>query len=64
MNELERIQEEDKKVDRRKTVSKIYKKRYDFGKFKTIRFSGDNIKNNFINMNMANDEQNHSIEVY
>ena len=64
MNELERIPEEDKKGDRRKMVYKRYNKTYDFGKFKTIPFFGDNIKTNFINMNMANDEQNHSIEVY
>ena len=28
-------------------------------KFKTMRVFGDSIENNFINVNMANDEQNH-----
>ena len=31
---------------------------YDFTKFKTIRVFGDNIKNDIIMMDMANDEQN------
>ena len=34
------------------------KKIYDFRKFKTIRVFGNEIKNNIINMSMANDEQN------
>ena len=32
---------------------------YDSRKFKTIRFFGNKIRNNIINMSMANDEQNH-----
>ena len=48
-----------KKTDRSKIVYKGYNKTYDFGKFKTIRVFGKNIRNNFINMNMENDEQNH-----
>ena len=40
-------------------IYKRYNKTYDFRKFKTIPVFGDNIKNNFINMNMANDKQNH-----
>ena len=40
-------------------VYKGYNKVYDFRKFKTIRFSGNGIRNNIINMYMANDEQNH-----
>ena len=31
---------------------------YDFRKFKTIRVFGNEIRNNIIDMNMANDEQN------
>ena len=30
---------------------------YDFRKFKTIRVFGNKIRNNIINMSMANDEQ-------
>ena len=59
MNELERIEEEEKQADRSKIVYKRYNKTYGFRKFKTIRVFGDNIKINFINMNIANDEQNH-----
>ena len=36
-----------------------YSKTYDFRNFKTIRVFGNNIRYNFINMNMGNDEQNH-----
>ena len=32
-------------------------KTYDCRKFKTIRVFGNEIRNNFINMSMANDEQ-------
>ena len=38
-------------------VYKAYNKTYDFKNFNRIRAFGGNIKNNFINMNMANDEQ-------
>ena len=38
-------------------VYKAYNKTYDFKNFNRIRVFGGNIKNNFINMNMANDEQ-------
>ena len=40
----------------------VYKgcnKTYDFRKFKTICVFGNEIRNNIINMYMANDEQNH-----
>ena len=40
-------------------VYKGYNKTFDFIKFKTIRVFGNDIKNHFINMSMANDEQNH-----
>ena len=40
----------------------VYKgsnKTYDFRKFKRIHNFGDDIRNDFINMYIANDEQNH-----
>ena len=39
-------------------VYKGYNKAYDFRKFKTMCSFGNNIRNSFINMQMANDEQN------
>ena len=59
MNELERIGEEGKKTDRDEMVYKESQKTYGFRKFKTIRAFGKDIRTNFINMYMANDEQNH-----
>ena len=60
MNEVDRIEEEEEKNDdRSRMVCKRYNKTHDFRKFNTVRVFGDNIKNNFININMANDEQNH-----
>ena len=56
MNELKRTEEEEKEDDRRKIISKGYNKTYHFRKFKTLRVFGNNIRNNFININMANDE--------
>ena len=47
------------KADRSRIVYIEYNKTYDFRKFKTIRICGNNIRTKFINMNMANDEQNH-----
>ena len=46
-------------ADRSKMVYKGYNKTYDFRKFKTIHVFGNDIKNNFINMSMANDKQSH-----
>ena len=40
-------------------VYKRYNETYDFRKFKTIRVFHNDIKNNFNNMSMANDEQNY-----
>ena len=37
---------------------KTTNKTYDFRKFKTIRTFGNEIKNNFINLDMTNNEQN------
>ena len=57
INEIKRIEEEEKKVNRNKMVYKATNKTYDFRKFKTIRAFGSEIKNNVINENMANVEQ-------
>ena len=58
INEIKRIEEEEKKVNRNKTVYKATNKSYDFRKFKTIRAFGSEIKNNVINDDMVNNEQN------
>ena len=57
VNEIERIEEEERKVDRSKMVYKASNKTYDFRKFKSIRIFGNEIRNNIIDMSMANDEQ-------
>ena len=57
VNEIKRIEEEEKKVNRNKMVYKATNKTYDFRKFKTIRAFGSEIKNNVINEDMANVEQ-------
>ena len=57
INEIKRIEEEEKKVNRNKMVYKATNKTYDFGKFKTIRAFGSEIRNNVINMDTANVEQ-------
>ena len=59
INELKRTEEEEKEDDRSKIIYKGYNKTYDFRKFKTLRVFGNNIRNNFININIANDEWNH-----
>ena len=61
INEIKRIEEEEKKVDRNKMVYKATRKIYDFRKFKTIHAFGNKIRNNVINEDMANDEQNELI---
>ena len=38
-------------------VHKGYNKTYEFRKFKTMHIFGNNIRNNFINMNMASKKQ-------
>ena len=40
-------------------VYKVSNEMYDFRKFKTMHVFGNEIKNNIIDMSMANDEQNH-----
>ena len=55
VNETERIEEEEeKKADRSKIVYKASNETYDFRKFKTIRVFGNEIRNNIIDMSMAN----------
>ena len=56
IDEIERIEEKEKKADGSKIVYKGYNKIYDFRKFKIIRVFGNEIKNNIINISMANDE--------
>ena len=58
INEIKRIEEQEKKVNRNKMVYKATNKTYDFRKFKTIRAFGSEIKNNVINEHMADVEQN------
>ena len=61
VNEIERIEEEERKVGRSKMVYKASNETSDFRKFKTIRVFGNEIRNNIIDMNMANDEQDQLI---
>ena len=61
INEIKRIKEEEKKIDRNKMVYKATNKTYDFRKFKTIHAFGNEIGNNVINDDIANDEQNELI---
>ena len=58
VNETKIIEEQEKKVNRNKMVYKATNKTYDFRKFKTIRAFGNEIKNNVINLDMANNEEN------
>ena len=50
IKEIERIDEEEKKVDRSEMVHKRHNKTYDFRKFKTIPVFGSEIRNNIINI--------------
>ena len=56
IDEIKRIEKEEKKVDRNKMAYKGYNKTYNFRKSKTICVFGDEIRNNIITM--GNDEQN------
>ena len=60
-NEKEKIEEEERKTDRTEMVYKASNETYDFRKFKTIHVFGNEIRNNIINMSMANDEQDQSL---
>ena len=62
INEIKRIKELEKKVDRNKMDYEGTNITYDFRKFKTIRAFGNEIKNNVIDMNTANEEQNELLE--
>ena len=57
INEIKRIEEEEKKVNRNKMVYKATNKTYDLRKFKTIRAFGSEIRNNVVDMDMTNNEQ-------
>ena len=57
INEIKRIEEIEKKVDRNKMVYKGTNKTYDFRNFKTIRTFGNEIRNNVISLDTANIEQ-------
>ena len=57
INEIKRIEEIEKKVDRNKKVCKGTNKTYDFRNFKTIRTLGNEIRNNVISLDTANIEQ-------
>ena len=49
INEIKRIEEIEKKVDRNRMVYKGTNKTYDFRNFKTIRAFGNEIRNNLLN---------------
>ena len=57
INEIKRIEEIEKKLDRNKMVYKGTNKTYDFRKFKTICAFGNEIRNNVISLDTANIEQ-------
>ena len=57
INEIKRIEEIEKQIDRNRLVYKGTNKTYDFRNFKTIRAFGNEIRNNFIDMNTADIEQ-------
>ena len=57
INEIQKIEEIEKKVDRNKMVYKGTNKTYDFRNFKTIRTFGNEIRNNVISLDTANIEQ-------
>ena len=57
IDEIKRIEETGKNVDRDKMVYKSANKTYDFRSFKTVRTFGNKIRNNVISMTTANTEQ-------
>ena len=57
INEIKRIEEIEKNVDRNRMVYKGTNETYDFRNFKTIRAFGNEIRKNFISLNTANIEQ-------
>ena len=62
INEIKRIEEIEKQVDRNKMVYEGINITYDFRKFKTIHAFGNGIRNNVIDANMANEEHNELLE--
>ena len=62
INEIKKNEEIEKQVDRNKMVYEGSNKTYDFRKFKIIRAFGNEIRNNVIDLNMANEEQNELLE--
>ena len=57
INEIKRIEEIEKNIDRNKMVYKGTNETYDFRNFKTIRAFGNEIRNNIISLDTANLEQ-------
>ena len=57
INEIKRIEEIEKNVDRDKMVHKSTSKTYDFRNFKTLRAYGNDIRNNVISLTAANLDQ-------
>ena len=57
INEINKMQEIEKNVDRNRMVYKGTNKTYGFRNFKTIRGFGNEIRNNIISLNTANTEQ-------
>ena len=57
INEIKRIEEIEKKVDRNRMVYKGTNKTYDFRNSKTIHAFGNEIRNNIISLDAANIEQ-------
>ena len=58
VDEIEKIEEEEeRKANISKRVYEGSNKAYDYRKFKTLRVFGNEIRNNIINMSMANDEK-------
>ena len=57
INEIKRIEEIEKKVDRNRMVYKGTNKTYNFRNLKTIRAFGNEIRNNIIILETANIEQ-------
>ena len=57
INEIKRIEEIEKNVDRNKMVHRGTNKTYDFRSFKTIRTFGNEIRNNVISLDTANIKQ-------
>ena len=57
INEIKKIKELEKQVDRSRMVYKGTNKTYDFRNYKTIRAFGNEIRNNVISLDTANIEQ-------